>query len=170
MAKGSRGGKVGTNTIVTYSDEELKQAVLDWSIDGFTKIRQDEQNGVYNRSAEILEDYISNKSENEPLFRGVVIPFDEAEMKVGDVIDQKGTSSWTKSSISAEAFANTMVRDGIATIFVLDEGTKKGANISDLKGTGRRRESEILVSRKSKQKIEKIEWENGKLFVYISEI
>ena len=155
---------------VTYSDKELKDAVLNWSIDGFTKVRQEEQAGNYNRTAEILENYISNKSEQSTLYRGVVIPFDSQDFSVGDVIDQKGTSSWTKSAVSAESFANTMVRDGIATVFVLEKGTNKGANISDLKGTGRRRESEILISKKSKQKVKKIEKVNGKKYIYLDEI
>ena len=160
--------RAGSESVV-YSEQELKQAVLDWSIDGFTKIRQDEQNGVYNRSAEILEDYLNGKSETSTIYRGIVIPFGEADFKVGETIDQKGTSSWTKSQFGAEAFANTMVRDGVATIFVLENGTKNGTNVSDLKGSGRRRESEILVSKKSKQKIKRIEWENGKQFVYLEE-
>lgn len=160
----------GSRSRLKYTEEELKQSVLDYAKEGFTKIRSDQLNGIYNREAEILEDYISKQSDERTLYRGIKMSYEDLiDIKIGDTIDQKGISSWTTSNFIADSFATSMARDGASVKFVLEGGTKKGADISAIKGTGRRRETETLISRKSKQVITGIEWENDVCYIKLKE-
>lgn len=168
MAKGKRGGK---RSSISYTEDELKQSILNYAKSDFTKIRNNQMTGTYNRDAEILEDYISKKSDDRTLYRGIKMSYaDVNSIDVGDIINQNGISSWTTSTVISESFATTMARDGASVIFVLESGTKKGADISQLKGAGRRRETETLVSKKSKQKVTSIDYINSIYYIKLREI
>ena len=163
------GGNGDKRASISYTEDELKQSILNYAKSDFTKIRNDQMNGIYNRDADILEDYISKKSDDRTLYRGVKL--DYADMvSVGDTINQQGISSWTTSTVISESFATTMARDGLSVVFVLEGGTKQGADISQLKGTGRRRETETLISKKSKQKVKSIDFINNIFYIKLKEI
>lgn len=154
---------------VKYTEDELKQAVLNYARDGFVDIRKDQAAGRYNRDAEILEDYVGKKSDSRTLYRGVRMEFGTSP-EVGETINQKGLSSWTASQILGESFATDTARDGESVLFVLESGTKKGADVSALKGAGRRRETETLISKKSKQVVTSTEYKNGVKYVRLKEV
>ena len=90
MAKGKRGGK---RSSISYTEDELKQSILNYAKSDFTKIRSDQMTGTYNRDAEILEDYISKKSDDRTLYRGIKMSYaDVNSIDVGDIINQNGIS------------------------------------------------------------------------------
>lgn len=164
----NRGGRKAK---VSYTEEDLQNAVLNYAKDGFVTIRRDQASGVYNRDAEILEDYIKDKSDERTLYRGLKMSFADLEnIEDGDVISQKGISSWTPSTILSEGFATNQAYDGASVIFVLDNGTKKGADISALKGKGRSRERETLISKTAKQKVLSKEWINDICYIKVEEV
>ena len=95
---------------------------------------------------------------------------DLADISVGDTMSQNGISSWTASTVISESFATNMARDGESVVFVLEGGTKKGADISQLKGNGRSRERETLISKNSKQVVTSIEYVGDICYIKLKEM
>lgn len=97
-----------------------------------------------------------------------------AALQEGQIIDQRGISSWTNEPNVAEQFAQDARRsygDGAAVVFVNEGGTSHGADISHL--SSRYDEFEVAVSSRARQKIIRIEkpespW--GTYYIHVKEV
>ena len=105
-----------------------------------------------------IEEFIEKapKWEGAPLFRGVQMNEDLADtLRVGTILDQGGTSSWSDKLSVAKQFTTNTMRDWDTKIIFKMDATTKGTSIRHL--SNYLEESEILLSKRSKQIITNIE-------------
>lgn len=98
------------------------------------------------------------------LWRGVSMEqSDFDKIKVGDVVSQQETlSSWSRDGGTAFEFAlhgGENVKKPTPVIFLMVNGTKKGADLTNL--SSKRGESEIAISSTSKQRVLEIVYDAG---------
>jgi len=151
----------------------LKQYTMKES---YKDVRKGSEKGK--KLSDTLEQYISKAPIWDgigTLYRGITLPNELIEkLKVGSVFDMKGVSSWTSEKGVAESFGTRTAsgKKGCVT-FAIPEVTR-GTSITHLSyfPTWIRKEKEILVSGKSKFRIEKIEGntkrQKGEDFVQIT--
>jgi len=145
---------------------QMMDSILYYTGDDYTAIRatqsrqiQDEKSSKMGNS---IEEYIDKAPKyTKEIYRGCFKggPEDEftiPEFKVGDEIDMKGTSSWSNIEEIGKEFGS---------IVFVSSNTPKATAIAHL--SYRPKESEVLVSKDTKFKVEKIERRNARTFVYV---
>jgi len=98
----------------------------------------------------------SPKYKNEMIFRGINLNKDDKPLeifKVGDIISQHGTSSWSSREDIAEGFAGREGENGV--VFVLKEN-QTGVSITHISRFGEK-EGEIIMSKDARYKILSVE-------------
>jgi len=152
--------------LASWEPREIYNAISDWSGKQYRQIRAYQEFGdvafSFNKEllekvrseSEYIEKYIqfSPKYKDEPIFRGVIFskkddPF--KIFKVGDIIDQHGTSSWTSKKEIAEKFAGRGDVNGV--VFVLKEN-QTGVSITHISRFGAD-EEEIIMSKDARYRV-----------------
>ncbi len=140
-----------------YSKEEQIKALEYWSDGGYGKIRRT-QTGQFNDAkakvqGEAIEEFIDQaKSYKGDLYRGISTE-EPLDLRVGQEIDMKGTSSWSKNEDAADEFAHW---EENSYCFVT-KGLTRAADISmHAMNPG---EEEVLVSAKTKFKVVSIDYD-----------
>ena len=140
-----------------YSKADQVKAIEYWSDGGYGKIRRTQTGKSTDPTAtaqgEAIEEFIDQaKTYKGDLYRGISTD-EPLDLRVGQVIDMKGTSSWSKSEDAADEFAHF---DEYSYFFVT-EGLTRAADISmHAMNPG---EEEVLVSAKTKFKVLRIEYD-----------
>jgi len=109
----------------------------------------------YKEQAEIIEEYIKKAPHfNQPIYRGLhptkgsnLLKF--VDVKVGDVVDMKGTSSWTSSKESGQ-------KNAISGVLFRAESVNKGTSVKHLSAFPS--EDEVLVSKDAKFRVTGKQW------------
>lgn len=153
--------------VSTAKAEEYRKTIIGYSgKEDYTEIRKTQRTGIYHpeftKKGEIIEEYIDKapKWQGGTLYRGAKIKQSEvAQIKVGTVLNQGGTSSWTDDLKIANKFADISIdaekyKESVSVIFKLDE-TSKGTSIRHISRFFS--ENEVLVSNKAKQAVSQIE-------------
>ena len=126
---------------------------------------------TYGQMADYIEDFIDNSPKWEgEIYRGINLPQYELEqLKVGGVIDMQGVSSWTSNFEIAETYSfKNVKRTGNQKIIFHSDGTKQGTSIKHLAHYDF--EDEILVSRKARWAISKVEKTDDITHIFVSEL
>ncbi len=136
--------------------KSMVSAIRGYTNGDFYNIRI-KKNDFFVKKAELLEEFIdkSPKFNGDILYRGSHVPKNLAvftKMKVGSVIGMRGISSWSSEQKIAKQFSSSTPGDK-NYFFEMVGGTNKGASVSFVHDS----EQEVLVSGKSKFKIESIE-------------
>lgn len=153
--------------VSTAKAEEYRETILGYSgTEDYTQIRDIQRKGIFDpeftKKSDTIEEYIDKapKWQGGTLYRGAKIKqSDVAEIKVGTVLNQGGTSSWTDNLKVANRFAKISsdtekFKDSVSVIFKLDE-TNQGTSVRHISRFFA--ENEVLVSNKAKQVVSKIE-------------
>jgi len=152
--------------LASWEPREIYNAVSEWSGKGYRQVRAYQEFGdvafsfdkelleKVRSESEYIEKYIqlSPKYKNETIFRGVIFSKkdDPFEMfKIGDIIDQHGTSSWTSKKEVAEKFAGRGEVNGV--VFVLKEN-QTGVSITHMSRFGAE-EEEIIMSKDARYRV-----------------
>lgn len=122
-----------------------------------------EENTEMAKHADVLEKFIGNSSFKKDIWRGMSLTKEEFKaLKAGKEWSghnaRNALSSWTESTGAAYEFASNNARTGkgsVPVLFVMTGGTKHGKSIAKHaeKTAQRGWEQEVLVSRRSKLKI-----------------
>ena len=126
---------------------------------------------TYGQMADYIEDFIDNSPKWEgEIYRGINLPKYELEqLKVGGVIDMQGVSSWTSNFDIAESYSfKNIKKTGNQKIILHSSGTKQGTSIKHLAHYDF--EDEILVSRKARWSISKVEKTDDITHIFVSEL
>ena len=160
---------------LSIGEEDAKKylsSFKEYSDERYSEIRKGE--GKYAEDQKRIEDYIEKAptwDSKGTLYRGMTIPFEDAvKLKKGKLFDMQGLSSWSSDKETADEFAEGSWKSGSTAITFVVKKINKGTSIVHL---SRQDENEVLVSKKSKFKIQKIE--DGppgisRLFVYVDEV
>lgn len=159
--------------------KEYRETVLNFTGEEgvFTKIREYQQ-GIYNGSdistiasqADTLEDFIFKmpKWDGEITYRGISVSSDQLQDWLnGEVIDNKGTSSWSTSKEIAEDFAKY---GGFAEkkVVLVSETQTKGIDIAYLSKIYT--ELEIMVSKDAKYVLDYSKEIDDIIYMYVKEV
>lgn len=126
---------------------------------------------TYGQMADYIEDFIDNSPKwDGDIYRGINLPKQELEqLKVGGVIDMQGVSSWTSDYSIAETYSfKNVKKTGNQKIVLHSQGTKQGTSIKHLAHYDF--EDEVLVSRKAKWSIDKIEKNEDITHIFVTEL
>jgi hypothetical protein len=175
------------STGVSYEEAELQyESIARYGGMDYTRIRRAGYQGgsfaeeatfigtkdvTYGQIADYIEDFIDNSPKWEgEIYRGINLPKYELEqLKVGGVIDMQGVSSWTSNFEIAETYSfKNVKRTGNQKIIFHSDGTKQGTSIKHLAHYDF--EDEILVSRKARWSISKIEKTDDITHIFVSEL
>ena len=178
---------VQESTGVSYEEAELQYgSVARYGGMDYTQIRRAGYQGgsfaeektfigtkdvTFGQMADYIEDFIDNSPKWEgEIYRGINLPKHELEqLKVGGVIDMQGVSSWTSNFEIAETYSfKNVKRTGNQKIIFHSDGTKQGTSIKHLAHYDF--EDEILVSRKARWSISKIEKTDDITHIFVSEL
>ena len=178
---------VQESTGVSYEEAELQYgSVARYGGMDYTQIRRAGYQGgsfaeektfigtkdvTFGQMADYIEDFIDNSPKWEgEIYRGINLPTHELEqLKVGGVIDMQGVSSWTSNFEIAETYSfKNVKRTGNQKIIFHSDGTKQGTSIKHLAHYDF--EDEILVSRKARWSISKIEKTDDITHIFVSEL
>ncbi len=161
--------------IDSFSGKKMAEALVRWSDGASSKIREAQHNNnitsPYYIVADWLENYIDNapKWSGKPIYRGLhLTPQVIDTFDVGKTVDMKGIASWSSDELVANDFAhNNKKPNEEEVIFVCNNGTKKGASITQLAEWAE--EAEVLVSNKANYKVLK-KYQNGKrIYIEVEE-
>ena len=150
--------------------KEMKNAIAEYTKDignGYKNIR----NGKKPDKTKSIETLI-NKSpkwdSKGEVYRGMLLPEKTIKnFKIGNIIDMKGMSSWTSKRNIAELFAEEGYGDDGKSIIFKMVKADSGISISHLSSVD---EKEILVSGKTKFKINKIKIGEFSTIIIVEEV
>ena len=146
--------------------KQLVNTVTEYS-DGYFK---DIRSGVDKERAQMVEDFIRNSPKwdnNSPLYRGVSLPSNIAiKMKVGQMVDMKGVSSWSSNKGVADKFTEEGYSIGnkpersenIGVLFFLPK-TNSGASVSHFSEMPY--ENEVILSAMASLRVKSIKSVDG---------
>ena len=150
-----------------YTDEQKQQfqdTLRDFTDEGYFDMRSKADGG---EGMKILDNAIKASvlkyESDEPLYRGIFIESQNksalAKFKVGAVINQKGTSSWSDDDGVAQQYAGGAVEYGMEGTPVIFKDITKGKRNALSVGAFSEfeQEAEVLYSGKAKWKINKME-------------
>jgi len=129
---------------------EVEKAISSFTGTGYKDIRRLQINSTIEYSTDkgdieygkLLEEYIDKAPKfNEPIYRGISNKAATEKMRAGDVVDMKGTSSWSSDE-------NIVGRFGLTIFRTKNPG--KATSISHLSGE---REKEVLVSKQQRWRV-----------------
>ena len=157
---------------VKLSHEEAKDiyySVGRWSGKEYRQIRAYQELGdAFSSNKEFLEEtrhkseclekfiQLSPKYKEEMIFRGINLDKDDKPLemfKVGDIISQHGTSSWSSREDIAEGFAGREGENGV--LFVLKKN-QTGVSITHISRFGEK-EGEIIMSKDARYRVLSVE-------------
>ena len=104
-------------------------------------------------------------------YRGITITEDDLKSyKKGATIDMKGTSSWSSSKEIGENWAGFQWKKKKGQVHILfsSNGQKNGTSASFFSNKGN--EKEVIVSKKSKYKINNIERKGNRVYIDLKEV
>ncbi len=157
------------------SDSDKNYVIGDWK-GSSSKVRHainGRANSTMNqKTAEQFDDWLNSGSYSKTLYRGKRMTKDQlAAIEVGDIVNQDGPASFSKSKSVAQTFAgggyNYQSGATQRTIFVLNGGTKAGRDISGSHGFAS--EHEVCVGSASHLKVTNIHTEliHGRHYTFI---
>lgn len=146
--------------------EEMNEAVWQWTNGAYSGIRHVQQGvGTYDepyfkKLGDNLERFIERSAKwgGGTTYRGIGT---NADIKVGETFDMRGTASWSTQESVARNFAY-----GDGTVFV---SKTQSRGVSTNFSHQHHSEREVTVSRKALYVAERIEYKNGKKYIYVRE-
>lgn len=158
--------------------QEYYDAIQGFTSYDFVKMHQDQMNGVPNKNADLLEDFIDKAPTwaGGETMRGMQIadPQKFADMTTtGAVLDlNRGTASWTTSDEYARIYSGGT--SGRSLIFVNESDTHKGAtsiyNLSAFGVTDEPHSYELVASKDNRYRVKRTRTDpTGVTYVYVEE-
>jgi len=164
--------------ISTAEAKQYRDSVYHFTTDAYSDVRVYQKNGTLKRPeisqiSDKLEEYIAKapKWEGKPLYRGVSLNQSAVEeLKIGTVLRQGGTSSWTDDVKIAKIFTEKNTFGTQTSVLFRVEATNQGTSVRHISKYFS--ENEVVISKKAKHEIYKIEKSNGgkQLIVYLKEL
>lgn len=165
-----------------YSEEEQVEAIKSWTLGDYFDIRKiqcgkkpgylsEEQQTILTQKGEAIEEYINSKESYEgEIYRGINTnsPMD---FQKGQIIDMRGTSSWTADPYLADEFAGVhetyYPSYDTAYVFQMKKAPKRSADINDI--SENYGELEVIVSKNVNFKITGIEKTEKRTLITVEE-
>lgn len=170
--------KKGSNITIEDASRTVK-TIKEWTGSGSTTIRQLQQQGKFSQEAEDIDNFIKNSTPYKgEIYRGIKFDNEAKAMewlkgKEGDGIldNQSAHASWTSKFDKAELYAGSDPDYAEFITFqpvIIKTKNKTGASINNL--SLHQDESEVIVSKNTRHKVEKFRKENGAIIVETEEI
>lgn len=169
---GGRGASSASSAISSAGSMTAEEAILDFTKEGYRAVRAYQEgkiqdDGIIGKQSEIIEQYIlENGGLSAETYRGIILESMPTYTK-GDIIDMRGTSSWSTSLGSAKEFGTPRMHGTFGVIFT-SNGQKRGVDISAMSDAAH--EHEVIVSRESEWIVKGVKKKGSIYYVDLEEV